>query len=840
MQKKRAIIVCENFKREVEFVLNQRGIPNLIVASFKSSCGLGLSESDINTDLLVNLKECDQIDLICSASCVNVKNALQQHQNLNYIKLNNCFELVFSKVTVEHLIRQGAHLLTPTWLRNWRQYVELWGFTDYNQIHSFFSSFCKRLVLLDTLIDDSIIQDLVEFAEFVGLEYEVIPVGVEKIEDFIEKIRLKDRLETEQALSSDLLNEAYNRVSDFAMLSELNKKLTAATSEKDAIDKVFHFMTLLFAPRELFLVEIREGQPGQVRCHGKAQPKQELITEVSEGCLMRPYLTLKKGFAIRIKYQNEVLCILVVNKIRIPQYIDRYLDLLLRISEIFGLTLSNARRMDQIIESEAWFRSSFDFAGVGMGITDLAGNYLRVNNAFCIFTGYTERELLRLNMQDITYAEDLEVNFEMQNALLEANLQSVEIEKRYIHKSGNMVWGLVNISIIRDGFGAPQYVIGQIQDITKRKNIESQLRRVNELNKKMFLNAPIGIFSFDHEGNVQMTNSQYLQIFGHNILMNYFKAGPKKKLIDEILSEGHEVCIENETIQINPGEIKHLSIKGVPLFEENKIIGGLAIVEDVSDRVAAVSAIRKSNEELTRISQFKTEFLANMTHELRTPLTAILALTGEVLLKRQGPLNAKQEEYLTSVHESAERLLTLIDDLLEFSKIESGRISLNFSEVSVGTVTKEVISSLAPLANQKFIKLVTDIKDSINIIADSNKVRQVVTNLLGNAIKFSPPESEIEVKVFDQYTPEEGIILKVMDSGPGIPLEEHERIFDAFYQVNRGLNKRYKGTGLGLALVKKFMDLHLGKIEIESREKDSGAVFTAFWPAFPNLEEDLV
>lgn len=255
----------------------------------------------------------------------------------------------------------------------------------------------------------------------------------------------------------------------------------------------------------------------------------------------------------------------------------------------------------------------------------------------------------------------------------------------------------------------------------------------------------------------------------------------------------------------------------------------------VADRTQELAEV---NRELEKLSQYKSEFLANMSHELRTPLTAILAFSDQLLLEGSGNLSPDQAEYLHDIQDSGRSLLGLINELLDLAKIESGNMSLLLTEVAVGELAHEVEKLLRPLATEKNIAVVTEIEASTIIIADAAKVRQVLQNLLGNALKFSPADSSVYLKVESTDQPTVGIVIEVQDSGPGIAPQEHELIFGTFYQAHRGLNKEYRGTGLGLALVRRIVELHLGHIELSSQQ-GAGATFRVFFPAYPPFDDDL-
>lgn len=281
------------------------------------------------------------------------------------------------------------------------------------------------------------------------------------------------------------------------------------------------------------------------------------------------------------------------------------------------------------------------------------------------------------------------------------------------------------------------------------------------------------------------------------------------------------------------GEIKELTLRFTEMANHlQKMYDNLE--QKVSERTKELAA---ANNEMAKISQYKSEFLANMSHELRTPLTAILAFTEGLLNKSKGEMTPEQEDYLTEIKDSGKHLLGIINNLLDLSKIESHKMSLDLEEVSVSDVVKQIDKLLKPLADRKGIRVQLHLTGKQTVIADEEKVGHVVRNLLSNAIKFSPEGGLIEVAVAAACE-KEGVLLSVEDYGPGISQQDQELIFESFYQAGSITDRETRGYGLGLALVKKIVDLHLGWIKVESRIGE-GSVFKVFWPAFPPLDDSL-
>ena len=274
----------------------------------------------------------------------------------------------------------------------------------------------------------------------------------------------------------------------------------------------------------------------------------------------------------------------------------------------------------------------------------------------------------------------------------------------------------------------------------------------------------------------------------------------------------------------------------VPMLLEEQVIGSLSLLRKVPGEFstevvellknfATQSALAIQNARLFRgiadksrqlevASQHKSEFLANMSHELRTPLNAIIGFS-EVLTERMfGELNEKQDEYLKDIYASGQHLLSLINDILDLSKIEAGKMELELSDFHLPSAIDSALTLVRERATRRSITLQAAVDGQVGEVrADERKVRQVMLNLLSNAIKFTPEGGRIEVRA----VPVDGSVeVSVTDTGVGIAPEDQEAVFEEFRQVGTA-DKRVEGTGLGLALSRKFVELHGGRIWVKSQ-----------------------
>ncbi len=235
--------------------------------------------------------------------------------------------------------------------------------------------------------------------------------------------------------------------------------------------------------------------------------------------------------------------------------------------------------------------------------------------------------------------------------------------------------------------------------------------------------------------------------------------------------------------------------------------------------------LQKKNLELKRANRLKSEFLTNMTHELRTPLNAIIGFSEVLRDKISGDLNDDQLEYVADIHGSGKRLLQLINDILELSRIQTGKIELKYGEFSLPDIVEDVRNVVLGIANKKNIETKVSLDETLDkITADKLRIKQLLFNLISNAIKFTPEMGKVEISGVRNG---DEILMSVSDTGIGIKKENQDQIFDDFFQVDGSESRQFDGTGLGLTLSKQIVTLHGGKIWVVSEEnKGCKVMFT--------------
>jgi signal transduction histidine kinase len=325
----------------------------------------------------------------------------------------------------------------------------------------------------------------------------------------------------------------------------------------------------------------------------------------------------------------------------------------------------------------------------------------------------------------------------------------------------------------------------------------------------------------------------------------------------ELLNQKRPLLIDSNQPEVSQSAVEiylaPLGLKAamlIPAVSKNQLIGFLALdsfssidyfhrsnvayAQAVTDQftitlesIRRFDEIREANNRLRELDQLKTQFLANMSHELRTPLNSIIGFSRVILKGIDGPITADQEEDLTSIHNSGQHLLSLINDILDVARIEAGKMSLAFEEIEIEEMANSVNATVRGLVKDKDIELIWKIEKGLPPVeADPIRLRQILLNFLSNAAKFT------EKGYITLYIVQEGdyhIHMAVEDTGIGIAEEDFDVLFEAFEQVDSSVTRSFGGTGLGLPITKKLIELHQGHVWLE-REVGKGSIFHIMVP----------
>jgi PAS domain S-box-containing protein len=498
-------------------------------------------------------------------------------------------------------------------------------------------------------------------------------------------------------------------------------------------------------------------------------------------------------------------------------------------------------------ESEARFRSIFEGAGIGMALSMPEGRIVVANPALERLLGYAPGELVGVRIEDITYPEDLALQADRLQRMRQSELDAYQFEKRFVRKDGGIVWGLLNATAVKDERGVIQAVIGQVQDITARKEAEAALRESEARFRALVQNDPDVIAVVDEAMRLVYLSPSAEPVSGIPAEQMLGSIEPSLRFVHPEDQERALALFDAVTGQPRAetsaeARIKHaklgwrwFQITIMNLLEDPSICGYLFNLRDITDRKhaelaseAALQAQQTAIAELERLNQSKTQFLSTISHEFRTPLTAIIGYSELLVSNVSDPAIA---EDAAIIHREASRLNRLVDDILLVDRVDTGRMPLKMSSVDVNALVRDVVATFRPLTDSH--RFLLDLDVSLRPIdGDRDRLAQAITNLVSNAVKYFPAGGMVAIA-----TRNDGgdVVISVRDEGIGIAEEDLSRIFDRFERVETGIAGRIAGTGLGLSIAQEIASLHGGRLWAES-ELGLGSTFYLAIPAARSRE----
>src|SRR5262245_219191 len=549
--------------------------------------------------------------------------------------------------------------------------------------------------------------------------------------------------------------------------------------------------------------------------------------------------------------------------------------------------IDGRKRADQELRtSEEEFRANFELAGIGqVQIDPKTGQLVRVNPRFCEMLGYSADELLKMNFLDITHPEDRQSNAAGIQSFLRGEIREYTIEKRYVRKDGSIMWGLITATMILDTEGRPLRTVSMIQDITDRRQSEalSQCQKmalemvaqgapladvlqfiVASLEKLATESLIVSILLLDADG-------KHLRLGAASGLPECFSQELRDGLAVSdlcgpcriVVAEKRPVIVQDLDADPNWQAFRQLvapycfrAVWSTPILSSNQQLLGTFCVyfpnprtpsqveqrmlEAVNHTVALAIERKQAEAEREELlirehaarehaesaNRVKDEFLAVVSHELRTPLTAISGWTHLLLEGKLG--GTAQLRALQAIQRQARSQAQLIDDLLDVSRIVSGKLRLNWRAVDPSKIINAAIDVVRPTAEAKDLLLLTDLDASLGTVSgDPERLQQVIWNLLSNAVKFTPEGGRVEIR---SRWVGMSIEIVVADTGQGISEDFLPYIFERFRQADVSTTRAHGGLGLGLAIVRHLIEIHGGTVRAQSAGKGKGATFTIRLP----------
>lgn len=549
---------------------------------------------------------------------------------------------------------------------------------------------------------------------------------------------------------------------------------------------------------------------------------------------------------------------------------------------------------EELRKSQEQYALAAEGANDGLWDWDIANNDIYYSPRWKSMLGYEAHELTKgfEDWENLIHPDDHERAITALNDYLTGKAETYDVEIRLHHKDGSWRWIRDRGKALRDTNGKAIRMAGSHSDVTERKVAEESIRRRNEylaasseigkiITSTLDLNTIFARtvnlinerFSFYHASIfiVEETgfNAALRESTGaagaemkknkHTLQLN------EKSIVGKVALDGKAVIVNDVRIdplhKFNPLLPETLAEAAIPLRIGNRVIGVIdvqdktagaftddevIVLQTVADQVAVAIDNARSFElsqeavmEMREIDRLKSQFLANMSHELRTPLNSIIGFSRVIIKGIDGPVTELQQQDLTAIYNSGQHLLGLINDILDLSKIEAGKMELAFDEVNIVDITASVLSTMSGLIKDKPIQMKRVIEPHLPTVrADAIRIRQVMINLLSNAAKFTD-EGDITVEVSLQpglVSSRHEVQVSVTDTGPGISKQDQTKLFQAFSQVDDSPTRKTGGTGLGLSICQHIVNMHGGRIWIDS-DVGQGSTFYFTLPLYRKESE---
>jgi two-component system sensor histidine kinase/response regulator len=506
-------------------------------------------------------------------------------------------------------------------------------------------------------------------------------------------------------------------------------------------------------------------------------------------------------------------------------------------SEEFFHQISQRELAEQALrESEAVYKSLVEGLPLNVFRKDAAGRFVDANQRFCDTLGRPLGDILNKTDFDFFPAEQCHKYRRDDERVMQSG-ETLEDIEAYFKPGGGKLYVQVLKAPVRDSRGKITGVQGMFWDVTARIAAAEAARESDARFRKLVQSSLIGVMVARLDGAIVEANDELLRMLGYT--RDDLVAG---RLRWDALTPGEHRAADTQAIvqlrasgtcQAWEKEYLHRDGHRVPVLVGVTMLEGseadcICFVVDISRQKHTEQELKAAKEAADAASQAKSQFLANMSHEVRTPMNAIIGMTELVL---NTPLQPKQAEYLKMVLQSGESLLAVINDVLDFSKVESGKVDLERLPFGLRDCLGDAVKSLALRAHEKQLELALDVDADVPdwLLGDPSRLRQIVVNLVSNAIKFTPQgEVIVDVSTKARENGSVELLVGVSDTGIGIPSEKLEHVFEAFEQADTTTTRQYGGTGLGLAIVRRLVDLMGGRIWVESTPgKGSRFNFTA-------------
>ncbi|QRR01997.1 response regulator [Dyadobacter sandarakinus] len=496
--------------------------------------------------------------------------------------------------------------------------------------------------------------------------------------------------------------------------------------------------------------------------------------------------------------------------------------------------ISEERKKELMLHSsEQRFRSFFENSQGLICTHSLSGNFLAINKAGAASLGYTQEEVLALTIFDIVPAHYHDQLNKYLETIAEAG-QSSGLMPTVRKAGGELTWLYSNV--LEKNAEGDFYVIVNAIDITERHSLEKDLKQTKQMLERTNKVARIGaweldlftenVFWSDVTKSIHGVTPDFVPDYATALL--FYTDESRERLSAAVartveLGEPYDLELQIMT----PAErLLWVRVIGAAEFEEGRCVRLYGTFQDITESCRQRDELNAARQRAEQASISKSEFLANMSHEIRTPLNGVIGFTD---LMMKTPLNSVQNQYLSVVNQSANALLSIINDILDFSKIEAGKLELDVEKCDLYQACTEAVDILTYQAQKKGLEMLLNYSGTLPrfIWADAVRLKQILVNLLGNAVKFTE-KGEIELKVSalsDTTGPYVDFLFEVWDTGIGIKEDKQGKIFEAFSQEDISTTKKYGGTGLGLTITNKLLGMMGSSLQLKSKPGEGSCFY---------------
>lgn len=506
------------------------------------------------------------------------------------------------------------------------------------------------------------------------------------------------------------------------------------------------------------------------------------------------------------------------------------------------------KRTKKIEEKERQFQNLVETATDIIFRIDPLGHFTYINPVTEKVSGYSKNDLIGMNFVHLVrpdYREKLISHFLKQIA---DQQETTSIEFPVVTKEGDEYWLNQKTTLIIEN-DQPKEFTALARDITDVKKANEALKLSEEKYRGMIESLELGILEVDNDDKIIKAYPQFCKLTGYDDHELVGKS-PSEMLLNEkakkIMDEQNELRVKGETsvyevpLIKKTGEVVWVIISGAPFYDADKnLIGTIGVHLDISQRRKIEEELLEAKQKAEHSSKAKEQFLANMSHEIRTPLNGVDGMTR---LLEDTELTEQQKEYISAIRTSTDNLLIIINDILDISKIEAGKLTIEEIGFYFKKHLLQSVKSIKYKAEEKGILLNTEIDDDIAeiLIGDPTRLHQVIVNLLSNAIKFTHKGSvSLKCSLISKTSKSNSVKFEIEDTGIGIEQHKLATIFDSFSQEDETTTRKYGGTGLGLSISKELVDLLNGNLEVISR-KNIGTKFYFTIEFKIGTEKDLV